>query len=49
MDIIISLYKLLKSRKKLWLMPIFFIIIVVSFLILAAETTAIGPFLYTLF
>ena len=39
----------LKVRKKFWLAPIFFFLILLGFLIVLTEGTAIAPFIYALF
>ena len=39
----------LKTRKKLWLGPIVFIILLMSMLIVLTEGSAVAPFIYTLF
>ncbi len=39
----------LRMRKKLWLLPILFVMAVLGFLIVTVQGTAIAPFLYTLF
>jgi len=44
-EILIFLYK----RKKLWLAPIFFILILIGFLLIAAKGSILAPFIYTLF
>lgn len=44
-----DLWAFLKYRKKYWLMPIVFLILIVGFLLVVAEKSVIGPFIYTLF
>ena len=39
----------LKTRKKWWLGPIVFIILLMSMLIVLTEGSAVAPFIYTLF
>jgi hypothetical protein len=39
----------LKTRKKLWLLPIVVILLLVSSLIVLAQGSAAAPFIYTLF
>lgn len=36
-------------RKRYWLLPIFFVILLLSGLVFFAETSAVAPFIYTLF
>ncbi len=42
-------WKFLRARKKFWMLPIILIMLVLGVLLLAAQTTAIAPFIYTLF
>lgn len=39
----------LKTRKKCWLGPIVFIMLLMSMLIVLTEGSAVAPFIYTLF
>ena len=39
----------LKTRKKWWLGPIVFIMLLMSMLIVLTEGSAVAPFIYTLF
>ena len=39
----------LKTRKKWWLAPIVFIMLLMSMLIVLTEGSAVAPFIYTLF
>jgi hypothetical protein len=36
-------------RKKLWLAPIIFLIVIIGSLLVAAQGSVIAPFIYTLF
>jgi hypothetical protein len=50
MSFIKELFKFLKSRKKLWLLPIVIVMVVLGgLLILAAKSSVVAPFIYTLF
>ncbi|MDD4202142.1 MAG: DUF5989 family protein [Candidatus Omnitrophica bacterium] len=44
-----ELWGFLKERKKWWLMPILIILLLLGLLIILTESTAIAPFVYTLF
>ena len=44
-----DLLKFIKERKLWWLMPVIFALIVLGFLIVIAESSAVGSFIYTLF
>ena len=49
MNFIIEMWTFLKSRKKLWLLPIIILMILVGSLLLFAQTSILSPFIYTLF
>jgi len=49
MDFLKDLWGFLKQRKKFWLMPLIIILLLFGVLIVLASTTAIAPFIYTLF
>lgn len=42
-------YNFLKERKKWWLMPIIFFLLILGALIIFSESSALAPFIYTLF
>lgn len=44
-----ELWGFLKVRKRWWLAPIIIILLLLGFLIIFAESSAIAPFIYTLF
>ena len=39
----------LRVRKKWWLAPIIFFLLILSFLLVMAQGSAVAPFIYTLF
>ena len=49
MGIIAELWASLRVRKKLWLAPIIFIMLVLGGLLILAQGSVIAPFIYTLF
>ena len=49
MSFLIELFNFLKVRKKYWLFPIFFILIIFGGLIVLSQGSAVAPFIYTLF
>jgi len=49
MDFLKDLWGFLKVRKKFWLMPIIFTMLIFGGLIVMTSGTAIAPFIYTLF
>lgn len=42
-------WKFLKVRKKFWLAPIIFFLLILGALVILTEGSAIAPFIYTLF
>lgn len=49
MNFIKELWIFLRIRKKLWLAPIIFVIVLLGTLLIAAQGSVIAPFIYTLF
>jgi len=49
MDFIKELWAFLRVRKKLWLLPIIFVMLVLGGLLILAHGSALAPFIYTLF
>lgn len=49
MELLKEFWEFMKVRKKFWLMPIILILLLLGVLIVFAETSAIAPFIYTLF
>lgn len=47
--LLIEFWDFLKTRKKWWLGPIVFIMLLMSLLIILTEGSAVAPFIYTLF
>ena len=48
-EFISELWQFLKLRKKTWLAPLIFIMIILGGLIILAEGTIVAPFIYTIF
>jgi len=44
-----QLWEFLRYRKKFWLAPIVFLMVLMGFLLLVAEKSILAPFIYTLF
>ncbi len=44
-----ELWAFMKARKKFWLLPIIFVLVVLGGLIVLTEGSAVAPFIYTLF
>ena len=49
LSILSELWDFLKVRKKWWLFPIVFFLLLIGILLLLAEGSAVAPFIYTLF
>jgi hypothetical protein len=49
MDFLVELWAFLRSRKKLWLLPIVIVMVTLGGLLILAHGSAIAPFIYTLF
>ncbi len=49
MSILKELWAFLRVRKRYWLAPIIIILGLLSLLIIFAESSAVAPFIYTLF
>lgn len=48
-EFLIDLWGYLKVRKKLWLLPIFIILLVLGLLTTLTQNAAVAPLIYTLF
>ncbi len=49
MSFLIELWSFLRARKKFWLLPIVLMMLVIGGLLILAQSSAIAPFIYTLF
>lgn len=49
MSLIKELWNFMKIRKKFWLAPIIFIMLILGALIVLTSGSAVAPFIYTLF
>ena len=49
MSMIAELWDFLKHQKKWWLTPIVVVLVLLSALIIFAESSVLSPFIYTLF
>jgi len=49
MEILKDLFSFLKERKKFWLAPMIFILLLLGALIVFGGSSALAPFIYTLF
>ena len=44
-----EMWKLLRTRKKLWLLPIVIVLLLFGMLLIFAQSSALAPFIYTIF
>ena len=49
MNFLIEFWEFLKTRKKYWLFPILFVLVLFGGLIVLSQGSAIAPFIYTIF
>lgn len=47
--IVAELWEFLRARKKLWLFPLIAFLLFIGVLIVFSESSAVAPFIYTLF
>lgn len=48
-ELIRDLWAFMKVRKKFWLLPIIIVLLLLGFLIVLSQGSAVAPFIYTLF
>jgi hypothetical protein len=48
MSFLREFWRFLRVRKKLWLLPLFVMLLVFGVLLIATQTSALAPFVYTL-
>jgi len=49
MEFLKDLWLFLKERKKIWLAPVILILLILGLLIMFGGSSAVAPFIYTLF
>lgn len=49
MEFLKDLWHFLKERKKWWLLPLLVLILLITLFIVLGSSTALAPFIYTLF
>jgi len=49
MEFLKELWLFLRSRKKLWLLPIIIVMLILGGLLILAKGSVIAPFIYTIF
>ncbi len=45
----LEIWSLLRTRKKWWLAPVVFVLVLIAGLVVLAEGSALAPFIYALF
>ena len=48
-EFLADLWGFMRERKKFWLAPIILVMLLLGFLIVVAQGSAVAPFIYTLF
>jgi hypothetical protein len=48
-DLLKEIFAFLRARKKFWLLPIIVMLMALGALIILSESSALAPFIYTLF
>jgi hypothetical protein len=49
LDLVRDLWEFMRVRKKFWLLPVIFVLVLTGALIVLAQGSAVAPFIYTLF
>jgi hypothetical protein len=49
MEVIAEFFLFLRSRKRLWLWPLFIFLLLLGFFLYLAQGSALAPFIYSLF
>jgi hypothetical protein len=49
LELVIDLWQFMRIRKKFWLAPIIFFMLLLGVLIVVTQGSAVAPFIYTLF
>lgn len=49
MEILRDILNFLRERKKWWLMPVIFVLLIIGILLVLSGGSALAPFIYTLF
>ncbi len=49
LSILAELWEFLRVRKKMWLLPLLLFLLLIGILIIFSESSAVAPFIYTLF
>ena len=49
MDFLAELWRFLRTRKKFWLLPMILVFVIMGALLVITQSSALAPFIYTLF
>ena len=49
MSFVLEFFSFLRARKKYWLLPVLILMVLAGVLIVLAQSSAVAPFIYTLF
>ncbi len=49
LSLVAEIWMFLRQNKKLWLLPIIIVLLVMSVLLVFAQSSALAPFIYTIF
>ena len=49
MSLVSELWVFMRERKKWWLLPVIFVMLIVGTLLVFAQGSALAPFIYTIF
>ena len=49
LKVVSELWQLMRSNKKYWLAPLIIVLVLIGFLLVVAGSSALAPFIYTLF
>jgi Family of unknown function (DUF5989) len=49
MDFLAELWRFMRVRKKFWLLPVLFMMVVFGGLVILSKGSVVAPFIYTLF
>ena len=49
MSLLVELWSFMRARKKFWMLPILIMMFLLGALLILSKTSAIAPFIYTLF
>jgi len=49
MSLVFELWALMRERKKWWLLPVILVMVIVGSLLIFAQSSALAPFIYTIF